>query len=172
MMMAMLEAGGMPVLTDNIRTADEDNPRGYYELERVKQIEHDPSWLEDVKGKAVKMVSALLEHLPQGYTYKVIFMRRKMEEILSSQKQMLIRRGEPADSVPDEKMAEIFRKHLSWVKRWLGGQPNIKVIYVSYNEVLANPAAQARRVNQFLDNALNVESMVNVVDKRLHRQQR
>jgi len=172
MMMAMLEAGGMPVLTDNIRTANEDNPKGYYEFERVKQIEHDPSWLEDAKGKAVKMISALLEHLPQGYTYKMIFMRRKMEEILSSQKQMLIRRGEPADSVPDEKMAEIFRKHLSQVERWLGEQPNIEVIYVSYNQVLGNPVAQARRVNQFLDNALNVESMVSAVDKRLHRQRR
>ena len=32
MMMKMLEAGGMQVLTDNIRTPDEDNPKGYYEF--------------------------------------------------------------------------------------------------------------------------------------------
>ena len=36
MMMKMLEAGGMQILTDNLRTADENNPKGYYEYERVK----------------------------------------------------------------------------------------------------------------------------------------
>jgi len=172
MMMGMLEAGGMSILTDNIRGADEDNPRGYYEYERVKQIEHDKSWLEDARGKAVKMVSALLQYLPPGYGYKVIFMQRKMEEILASQRQMLIRRGEPVDSVSDEKMAAIFRKHIEQVERWLEKQPNIEVIYVSYNHVLENPLEPAQRVNQFLDNALNVENMVSVVDERLHRQRR
>jgi hypothetical protein len=172
MMMKMLDAGGMAVLTDNIRSADEDNPKGYYEFERVKQIEHDPAWLEDAKGKAVKMVSALLQHLPQGYAYKVIFMRRKMGEILASQRQMLIRRGEPADLVRDEKMAAIFRKHLEQVECWIDEQSNVEVFYVSYHRVLENPVEQAEAVNQFLDNALNVEKMVGVVDKSLHRQRR
>ncbi|HSJ55892.1 MAG TPA: sulfotransferase family protein, partial [Anaerolineae bacterium] len=80
MMMKMLEAGGVRVLTDYERTADEDNPKGYYEFERVKQIEHDREWLPEACGKAVKMVSALLKHLPADYYYKVIFMRREMEE--------------------------------------------------------------------------------------------
>ena len=29
MMMKMLEAGGMPVLVEHLRTADEENPEGY-----------------------------------------------------------------------------------------------------------------------------------------------
>ena len=112
MMMKMLEAGGMQVLTDHIRTADEDNPKGYYEFERVKQIEHDQAWLPDAQGKVVKMISALLKHLPSSYTYKVIFMRRNIDEILASQKQMLIRRGEPTDVVSDEKLTELFDRHI------------------------------------------------------------
>jgi len=172
MIMKMLEAGGMAVLTDDIRTADEDNPKGYYEFERVKQIEHDQSWLEEARGKAVKMISALLKHLPQGYTYKVIFMRRKMEEILASQRQMLIRRGEPTDAVSDETMAALFQKHLREVNAWIDQQPNIEVIYISYNEVLENPVEQVKKIHQFLDSILNLESMMHVIDQRLYRQRR
>lgn len=172
MLMRMLEAGGMQVLTDNIREADRDNPKGYYEFERVKQIDRDASWLEDAEGKAVKMVSQLLMHLPPGYTYKVIFMRRRMEEILASQREMLIRRGEPSDRVSDEQMAALFRKHLKRLKTWLDEQPNFEVIYVSYNDVLVNPVEQARRVSRFFGGALAVESMVNVVDPTLYRQRK
>lgn len=172
LMMKMLEAGGMKLLTDRIREPDEDNPKGYYEFERVKQIEHDQSWLEDARGKAVKMISQLLQHLPSDYTYKVVFMGRNMEEILASQKQMLIRRGEPADEVSDEKMGALFRKHLERVKAWMARQPNVDVIYVSYNDVLDNPSERAEAVNRFLGGDLNVADMVNVVDPALYRQRR
>lgn len=172
MMMKMLEAGGMSVLTDNIRTADEDNPKGYYEFERVKQIEHDQSWLADAQGKVVKMISALLKHLPRDYTYKVIFMRRKMEEILASQREMLIRRGEPADADGDGKMAQLFRQHLERVATWTDAQPNVEVIHVHYNKILESPVEQAQRINHFLNYSLDVESMVRVVDRSLYRQRR
>jgi len=172
LMMKMLESGGMEVLIDNVRQADEDNPKGYYEFERVKQIKQDQAWLEDARGKTVKMVSALLKHLPDGYSYKVIFMRRKMEEILASQKRMLVRREEPTDKASDEAMTVWFHKHLKEVEAWLAAQPNIDVIYVSYNDTLENPVQQAKRVNQFLGNALDEKKMVGVVDPTLYRQRR
>ena len=118
------------------------------------------------------MVSALLKHLPGAYTYKVIFMRRKIEEVLASQKRMLVRRGEPTDKVGDDQMAAWFRQHLKTVEAWLAEQPNFDVLYVSYNEILENPAEQARRVNQFLGGALDHEKMIGVVDPSLYRQRR
>jgi Sulfotransferase domain len=171
MMMKMLAAGGVEPLTDDLRKADEDNPKGYFEFERVKQIEHDKSWLEDARGRVVKLISALLKHLPASYTYKVIFMRRSMPEILASQRQMLIRRGEPADSVPDDKMAAMFEKHVAQVESWLAAQPNIEVLYVSYNEVMKDARPHAERINVFLGGALKVDEMVSVVDRALYRQQ-
>jgi len=171
MMMKMLAAGGVEPLTDNLRTADEDNPKGYFEFERVKQIEHDKSWLEDAQGRVVKLISALLKHLPSSYRYKVIFMRRAMPEILASQRQMLIRRGEPADTVPDEKMAAMFEKHVAQVESWLAVQPNVDVLYVSYNEVMKDARPHAERINVFLGGALKVDEMVSVVDRALYRQQ-
>ncbi len=172
LMMSMLEAGGMELLTDRIRTPDEDNPRGYYEFERVKQIEDDPEWLEDGRGKAVKMIAELLKHLPPQYLYKVIFMRRKMEEILASQKQMLIRRGEPTDKVSDEEMGRMFAGYLETVKAWIAEQRNIDVIYVNYNDLLNDPTQHAEEVNQFLGGALNVQNMISAIDPSLYRQRR
>ena len=117
MMMKILEAGGLEVLTDNLRTADEDNPKGYYEFERVKKLKEDQAWLDDAKGKVVKIISAILKDLPPDYNYKIVFMYRKIEEILASQKKMLIRRGEPTDKTSDEKMTEVFESHLKQVEQ-------------------------------------------------------
>ena len=117
MMMRILEAGGMRILKDEIRKADEDNPAGYYEFEKVKELKKDPSWLENAKGKAVKIISSLLEHLPERYIYKIIFIHRNMEEILDSQRQMLIRRGEATNEVSDEKVGKMFLKHLKKNRR-------------------------------------------------------
>jgi len=170
MMMRMIEAGGIPVLTDSIRKPDEDNLRGYYEFERVKQIEHDQSWLTDAEGKAVKMVSSLLTYLPPDHSYKVIFMRRRMEEILASQNRMLVRRGEPTDGVSDDRMAALFGRHLRKMETWLGQQPNIEVLYLSYNRVLEDPDGEVNRVRQFLGGAVDPTRMVEVVDQSLYRQ--
>jgi hypothetical protein len=172
MLMSMLEKGGIEVLTDRERKADEDNPRGYFEFERVKQIEEDNEWLKDACGKVVKMISALLSHLPDNYNYKVIFMERKMEEILASQRQMLIRRGEPTDKISDDEMAKLFKKHLEQVKAWLAQKANFDVLYVSYNDILENPQENAEKINRFLGGNLRIDNMVDVIDKSLYRQRK
>jgi hypothetical protein len=172
MMMGMLEAGGIEPLTDKIRTADEDNPKGYYEFEKVKRLEHDSSWMHEARGKALKVILALLRHLPADFSYKVIFMRRQLDEVLDSQKQMLVRRGEPTDAVADEKMAELFQRYVKRIEAWLARQPNIEVLDVSYNEVVESPLENARRINQFLGSGLDVPKMVEVVDTDLYRQRR
>jgi hypothetical protein len=153
MMMKMLEAGGMTVLTDHLRTADDDNPKGYYEFERVKQIKTDQAWLPAAQGKAVKMISELLQHLPPAYQYRVLFMRRKLEETLASQKQ-----------------TELFHRHLQKLEGWLAAQPNFRTLEVHYSEVMLHPRAAAEKINAFLFGALDVAKMVAVVDPALHRQ--
>ncbi len=170
MMMQMLEAGGIPILQDHIRTPDDDNPKGYYEFERVKQIAQDQAWLEDANGKAVKMVSALLMQLPPRYTYKIIFMRRRMEEILRSQKVMLDRRQQAPDKVGDDRMAVFFQNHLKQVETWLSAQPNIQVLYIHYNEMMTDPQTQVDRIARFLRPGLDVVKMAAVVDHKLYRE--
>lgn len=172
MMMSMLQAGGVPVLTDNIRRADDDNPQGYYEFELVRQLEHDTSWLDDAVGKAVKVISQLVPQLPPQYEYRIVFMLRNMAEILASQRQMLMRRGRAANAVSDEALAQVFAKHLVQVRHWIEAQPNMHVLYVKYGDVLAQPVEQAQRVDRFLGGVLSVPAMAGVVDERLHRQRR
>jgi len=172
MMMRMLEAGGLPVLVDGLRPPDEDNPCGYYEFERVKRLERDTAWLPEARGKAVKIISALLRHLPASERYRVVFMRRDLGEVLSSQRAMLRRRGGPTDATPDTQMARWFTDHLRDVERWLATQPHCDVLYVSYNDLLANPAPAVGEVVAFCGGALDAARMGEVVSPRLHRQRR
>ncbi|WP_420631727.1 sulfotransferase [Candidatus Leptofilum sp.] len=170
MMMKMLEAGGIPPVTDKIRTADDDNPKGYYEFERVKQMDKgDTAWMEDAQGKSVKVISQLLRYMPDEYEYKVIFMRRNMSEILASQKKMLINRGEDPEQATDEEISALFEKHLNSVMDWMAARPNVSVIYIHYSDMLANPAPQVAQINEFLGGNMNIQAMSEVVDPNLYR---
>ncbi|HLF90621.1 MAG TPA: hypothetical protein VI451_16870 [Anaerolineales bacterium] len=171
MMMKMLEAGGLLPVTDNERTADEDNPKGYYEFERVKKMsEGDVAWVKDAPGKVLKVISYLLQHLPPGYDYKVIFMRRAMPEILASQKKMLINRGEPTDKVSDEELSLLYEKHLEKTFNWLNQQKNFSYMEADYNQMLKNPGSLLPQMKAFLGNHLNFEKVAEVVDPKLYHQ--
>lgn len=172
MMMRMLEHGGAEVVTDHLRAADEDNPRGYYEIERVKQLASDASWLFDCRGKAVKIVSPLLRHLPPGLPCMVILMERDMEEILRSQRVMMERMGRDGSEKSDEEMAGHFHRHLDKVLGWMKERPELETLKVDFREVIRDPAESAERVRRFLGASLDVERMAGVVEKPLYRQRR
>lgn len=172
MTMKMLDAGGIPPLTDHVRTADQDNPKGYYEYERAKKLrEGDTDWIPEAKGKAVKVIGALLMHLPSKFHYRVLFMRREMDEILASQAKMLENRGEE-NQVDNETMAVLFTKHLKQIEDWMKSQPNLKYIDVDYNSMLANPTPQVRKINGFLGGNLDEAAMLEVIDPQLYRQRK
>ena len=169
MMMKMLEQGGLQVVTDSLRTADDDNPNGYYEFETVKQMPSgQTAWLDGAQGKVVKVISALLEYLPAKYHYKVIFMERAIGEVLASQRKMLSNRQEEA-TIGDAEMQEQFQKHVAAAKYWLARQPNLSVLYVDYNKMLAAPDPLCQTIADFLDMGLDVEKMRAVPSERLYR---
>ncbi|HEX8993309.1 MAG TPA: sulfotransferase [Anaerolineales bacterium] len=169
MMMKMLAEGGLPVLSDSVRRADEDNPNGYFELEAVKQLsEGQKDWLAGADHKIVKVISALLEHLPPEHHYKVLFMERQIPEILASQRKMLARRNETSH-VSDEEMEAQFRQHLKVIKYWLARQPNMDVLYVDYNRMMADPDPSLQKVIDFLGLPLDVSKMRAVPNEGLYR---
>jgi hypothetical protein len=170
LMMQMLDRGGVPVITDHVRVADTDNPRGYYELERAKKIKVDASWLPEARGKAFKMVSQLLYDLPPSEQYLVIFMERDLDEMLVSQEKMLERLNRPA--APRDKIKPAFIQHLARLRGWLARQRNIEVLYVSYNSLLERPAVEAARVGTFLGGRAGAEEMARTVDPSLYRNRR
>jgi hypothetical protein len=170
MMMRMLEAGGVPALVDNIRTADEDNPRGYYEFEPVKKTKEDPSWLNTAGGKVVKMVYRLLYDLPRDWTYWIVFMQRNLNEVIASQDVMLARRGHGGSDMTKEKLINLFEKQLGEFDDWAKKQPNFRMLYVSYNETLRDPRPTVRALNEFLGGQLNTAAMENVIEPQLYRQ--
>jgi len=170
MAMKMLEAGGMSVVVDGIRTADEDNPKGYYEDERVKDLGQmeDKGWLADSRGKVIKIISYLLKDLPPENNYRIVFLRRNLQEVLASQKKMLERRGETSET-SDEKMVEIYENHLWRTNYLLRHAPHLESLDLDYKKVLEDPVGEAERLNSFVGGGLDVEKMVEVVDPELYR---
>jgi hypothetical protein len=169
-MMQMLDAGGLAALTDHVRARDDDNPRGYYELEAVKRTKRDPSWLDQAAGHVVKMVHVLLYDLPVDRPYRVVFMKRDLREVVRSQGVMLERRGTEGASLTDEQLISAYQGQLTKIEAWLAGQPTFQVLYVSYNDLMGDPAQAAAAVNRFLGGSLDEEQMLNHVDPDLYRQ--
>jgi hypothetical protein len=169
LMMQMLDAGGMPVLSDGERKADTDNPKGYLEWERIKQLPKDPSLMAEAEGKVVKVISQLILSLPSGHDYRVVFMQRPLPEVLKSQDEMLRRRGN-ADSITDTSaIEEAFQRHLIEVNKWLAGRANMQVSRVHYHRVLREPKTVAEEVAAFLQVPLDIDAMVGQVDGSLYR---
>jgi len=170
----MLAAGGIPPLTDGLRQADSDNPGGYYEFENAKKLSSgDVAWLENAPGSAVKVIATLLLHLPDTYVYRVVFMRRRISEVLASQRTMLVNRGEDPYAVADHEMKRIFTDHLERIEPELENRPNFSVLNVDYNQLVASPSlTQLEVINSFLGGDLDVNSMLTVIDPHLYRQRR
>jgi Sulfotransferase domain len=171
LMMMILEAAGIPCLTDYERHPDDDNPRGYFEFERVKKLQDgDFEWVKDARGKSVKVISALLLYLPPGYDYKVFFMIRSLPEILASQRKMLINRGEDPAKTSDDEMALYFEKHLNQIKGWLEKQSNFITLFIDYNQLLVDSKPVIHDINQFLGGKYNETRMLESIDPNLYRQ--
>ena len=171
MAMKMLEAAGFEAFQDGIRTADEDNPKGYFEYEKVKDLDKssDKGWVKNARGKVLKVISYLLKDLPPDNDYKIVFMHRHLEEVLASQAKMLSRRGEKND-ISDERMTEIYQVHLRDVKKMVEARKEFEALDVHYSDVVKDSAGQAKRIAEFLDLPADVAAkMAAQVDKELYR---
>lgn len=170
MFMNMLQAGGVPLMTDAVRGADHDNPKGYFELERVKNLGHeaDKGWVREARGRALKVISHLLKELPDDNFYRIVFALRDIGEVIASQNAMLARRGE-ANPVADDRARELYARHLVNVRAMARQRPNMQMIEVHYAEAVSDPGRVAAQLNRFLGGRLDVVRMAAVVDGRLYR---
>jgi len=173
MAMRMLDAGGVPIFTDGRRRADAHNPSGYFEADEVKTLATgtDTAWLKRARGKAIKIVSPLLTHLPESYDYQVVFMRRDLDEVIASQNALLDARREPR-ATNDAPMRAHYEQHLRQIDRFLERRSCFSVLNVAYADVLAHPREQSARMAAFLGGGLDVTRMVAVADPALYRQRR
>jgi hypothetical protein len=170
MMMKILEAGGLPVLADGIRTADIDNPNGYYEFEPVKSTCDDSSWLTMAEGRVVKMIYKLLYDLPEQTRCRIVFMQRALKEVIKSQNAMLQRRGETGyTGTETHNLVGTFAAEVSSCKKWLAAKDDMQVIYMNYNRLLAEPEAEIDKLNSFFDDRLNAAAMLAVINPALYR---
>lgn len=170
LMMQMIVAGGMPALTDGLRSADENNPKGYFEWEPAKQLKEHPEAIAEGEGKVVKIISALLPLLPDSHQYRVVFMMRPLEEVIASQNKMLERLGKEVPRTPVASVIAAFQKHLRETDAALVRRPNLTVLKVDHGTLLANSLEEASRIAGFLGEKLRAERMAQQVERSLHRE--
>jgi hypothetical protein len=171
MMMHMLETGGIAPFSDGERAADVDNPEGYYELERVKNLEKDADkrWVREARGRALKVISFLLRHLPDENAYRIVYMRRHLDEVLRSQDKMLDRLGNAAPGTGVEAMKEAYRNDIVAARLLARKRPNMEMLEVHYAAAVADPPAAARAVNAFLGGHLDETAVAAAVNAHLYR---
>jgi predicted AlkP superfamily phosphohydrolase/phosphomutase/tetratricopeptide (TPR) repeat protein len=172
MLMQMLIAGGLTPLTDGLRQPDEDNPRGYFEFEPVKQMASDTSWIDQARGKVIKIVAPMIPNLPDGVPCRVILIERDLEEILASQRQMIARRGREVEQTPARlnRLRQEYLRLIVWSKGFLAGRPNTSLMCVNRNAILREPQKAAEALNRFLGGNLQVDRMAAEVKPELNRQ--
>ena len=172
MVMQMLAAGGLPVLTDVLRGADDDNPLGYFEYEPVKHLHENADWLHGARGRAIKVVAPLLHYLPKDQDYCIIFLERNVDEVLASQVQMLARRGEKVADSPERRvrLKEAFIRQVHNLKWTLDHRPRTRVLLLNHADVLRDRQAAAEALGGFLSADLDTAAMAAQVKPALHRQ--
>lgn len=170
LVMQMLAAGGVPILADGERAADLNNPRGYHEYAPIKSLAAGAPWIADARGKAIKVISQLLEHLPAGESYRVLYLRRNLDEVLASQQAMLARLGQPAP--PQAAVRAAFERHLAQIQPWLATQPYVNCLALEFAEVIARPVDAAASIAELLQLELDIEQMAAAVDPKLYRERR
>jgi hypothetical protein len=169
MAMQMVVAGGVPPVTDGLRAADADNPRGYFEFERVKQLRTDKAWLDEARGKVVKVIHMLVTELPDDRPYRVVFLDRDLREVVKSQSTMLARNAKAGGALAPERLMAVYDAQLKQVHAWLAARANFAVLSVKHADLIRDAAAQAREINLFLGGGLDEAAMSAAVDPSLHR---
>ena len=171
MLMKMLESGGMEILSDSERASDIDNPKGYFEYGRIKDLEKetDKSYIREGRGKVLKVISFLIKDLPDDNDYRVIFMRRDLDEVLASQNKMIHRLGTTDTTATEAAMKEAYRNDIVRTRLLCRDRPNFELIEIGYKPTIENPAATARSVNAFVGGHLNEAAMREAVDGSLYR---
>lgn len=165
MMMQMLSSGGLETLTDDVRLQDINNPKGYFEYEKVKSLAQDASWLHVAQGKVVKIIAQLIPFLPNEFNYKIIMMHRDINEILVSQQKML---GKDTTIIPFA-LGDIFTKQLQQTELFISNQPTMEAISIQYKEAINSPIEQVNKIASFLNRDLNLNEMMASIDKNLYR---
>lgn len=171
MLMQILHAGGLPMAYDtSSRPPDDDNPKGYFELEGGKIISRlmDQTFpLDEYKGKFIKITAYGLKFLPPG-NYKIIYSQRNIEEILDSMEKMAKIKDDERDDT-----RTVFTKLNEMIIRLIDEREDIDVLHVNYNSIVTNPEENIKNIYDFLASEdIDFEKMLSVVDEKLYRKRR
>lgn len=164
LMMQLFKAANVDIATDAIRTEDDNNPKGYYELEAVKGIVKNNAFLKDLDGKTIKIVAPLVTFIDLSLEYRVVFMIRDLDEVVQSQEKMV---GKDQQD-QKEKFKTMYAMHIEKSRQFLNSH-NIPFIEIQHRELLQNPELSLKRLIDFCGWETPLEELKSVIDHSLYR---
>ena len=171
LIMQLLRAGGVPCAFDTAsRPPDDNNPRGYFELEGgkiISRLREGAFPLTDYRGQFIKITAYGMKFLPPG-KYCVIYTERNIEEVLDSMEKMA-----KIQDTDREGTKAAFIKLNEMIKGQLGGRQDVNLLLVNYNAIVRETAPEIRRIADFVGAAgIDERAMAAAVDEKLHRNRR
>ena len=171
LLMQILHAGGVPMAFDTAsRPPDDNNPRGYFELEGgkiISRLMNGTLPLADYRGRFIKITAFGLKYLPPG-KYRIIYTERNIEEVLDSMEKM----AKLQDQNREETKAS-FIKLNEMIKGLIAKREDVEVLFVNYNQVVADPKTQVKKICEFLGSReIDDAAMIAAVDAKLYRKRR
>jgi hypothetical protein len=169
-MMQIIQAAGIPIMTDDQRRPDEDNPVSYCEWEEIKSLPKNPLLLEKAKGHAIKVVTALLPYLPNKHHYKILYMVRPIEQIIDSQWTMLTRKGKQPRAEKSH-LIESQQQFSRNVRATLAKSQQVQMLEVDYLKLVSDPETVLGELKSFLGNDFHATpKVIDCVKPQLYRQ--
>jgi predicted AlkP superfamily phosphohydrolase/phosphomutase len=171
MMMQVMEACGITPLTDGKRIADENNLKGYYEMEAVKKLHLDNKWMASAENKVLKVVASQLPYLPDRFRYKIVFMKRDLAQVVKSQTAMLQRLGKlPKDTAPlflEQQLKKDFQRAINWINN----RNHVSYIEINYSNWMKNFDDEWKKFAEFLDLETEKKTIISeIADLKLFRE--
>lgn len=168
MLMQILQAGGVPMAFDTeSRPPDENNPKGYFELEGgkiINKLMNGDFPLSNYKGEFIKITAFGVKFLPPG-NYDVIYIQRNIDEVLASMEKMA--------KIQDDKREETrdsFIKLNNMIVSTIKKREDMNALFVSYNDIVRDPQTYIKEIHDFLGSReFDLNEMIGSVDKSLYR---
>lgn len=148
--MRCLHEGGVSVVAENY--ASYEDPRA------ITHLPHDGQWLAEAQGKAVKILEPQHYTPPRCFEYDFILMRRNPAEQARSQLKFLhLVSGLPAAMCDESQVHTVamgIMRDYPKVEAFLRGYSGSRLIGVAFEDLLANPDREVRRVQKFIGRQL------------------
>ena len=115
------------------------------------------------------MVTPLLRYLPSHGPARIVVLHRPLAQVLASQAAMKDRLGTQARATNNAMLARQYTVEMAGIDALVADRPHWRVLHVAYEQMLAEPERECRRVAEFLGTNFDALAAATRVDASQRR---